>query len=208
MAASEASTPPRSRSSSGSLSSRRPSASNLSLDLDSLPPLQQPSPPSNTLIITNLDDPVIFTPANLASIRAAIHNHASLHSFSPLKSFRRIICTFHSEEEAITIRKVLDGESVLGNRVRVYFGEPTRLDTGDQHLAAPQSQKLFFISPPPSPPHGWEMRNEEPPNKDVHADDLAAALSKLHARPAPDEALRSPTEAEMKHAGGRARGAR
>lgn len=36
---------------------------------------------------------------------------------------------------------------------------------------------------------GWEMRDEEPPNKDVHADDLAAALSKLHARPAPDEAL-------------------
>jgi len=29
---------------------------------------------------------------------------------------------------------------------------------------------------------GWEMRNEEPPNKEVHAEDLAQALSKLHAR--------------------------
>ena len=27
------------------------------------------------------------------------------------------------------------------------------------------------------------MRNEEPPNKEVHADDLASALAKLHARP-------------------------
>lgn len=26
------------------------------------------------------------------------------------------------------------------------------------------------------------MRNEEPPNKDVHAEDLASALAKLHAR--------------------------
>jgi hypothetical protein len=41
---------------------------------------------------------------------------------------------------------------------------------------------MFFISPPPSPPHGWEIKNEAPPNKDVHADDLAQALARLHAR--------------------------
>lgn len=33
------------------------------------------------------------------------------------------------------------------------------------------------------------MRNEEPPNKEVHAEDLADALAKLHARPAADQAL-------------------
>lgn len=27
------------------------------------------------------------------------------------------------------------------------------------------------------------MKNEEPPNKDVHAEDLATALAKLHAKP-------------------------
>lgn len=71
----------------------------------------------------------------------------------------------------------------MGERVRVYFGEPTPIEPVDQHLHAPDSQKLFFISPPPSPPMGWEMRNEEPPNKQVHAEDLVSALSKLHARP-------------------------
>jgi len=40
---------------------------------------------------------------------------------------------------------------------------------------------MFFISPPPSPPHGWEMHNEDAPNKIVHAEDLASALAKLHA---------------------------
>jgi hypothetical protein len=70
-------------------------------------------------------------------------------------------------------------------RVRVYFGKNTEISPTDQHLKAPQLDKLFFISPPPSPPAGWEIRNEEPPNKEVHADDLAYALARLHARQAP-----------------------
>ncbi len=39
------------------------------------------------------------------------------------------------------------------------------------------------------------MRNEEPPNKDVHAEDLAAALAKLHARY--DEQPLSPADDSM-----------
>ena len=96
--------------------------------------------------------------------------------------------SFVTVEDAIKIRQILDGETVLDNRVRVYFGQETKMDPGDQHLRAPPSQKQFFISPPPSPPMGWEMRNEGPPNREVHAEDLATALSKLHARnPAPDD---------------------
>lgn len=33
------------------------------------------------------------------------------------------------------------------------------------------------------------MRNEGPPNKEVHAEDLVAALANLHARPGADDAL-------------------
>ena len=71
----------------------------------------------------------------------------------------------------------------MGDRVRIYFGEVTPIEPVDQHLHAPKSQKQFFISPPPSPPFGWEVRDEAAPNKEVHAEDLAAALGKLHARP-------------------------
>lgn len=42
---------------------------------------------------------------------------------------------------------------------------------------------MFFISPPPSPPFGWEVREEGPPNKEVHAEDLASALAGLRQRP-------------------------
>lgn len=70
-------------------------------------------------------------------------------------------------------------------RPRIYFGEPTPILTEDEArrpkrlLEAPQLDKLFFISPPPSPPHGWVMRTEDPPNKEVHASDLANALAQL-----------------------------
>nr|POE65895.1 calcipressin-like protein [Quercus suber] len=185
----EMSSPP---SSASSLSRRHSHA--LSLDLSDLPPLSQPSPPSNTLLITNLQAPEIFSANILENIRKSINEHAVIHAFSPLKSMRRIICTFYTIDEAVAIRQVLDGESVLGSRVRVYFGQNTKIDLEDQHLPLPPSQKLFFISPPPSPPVGWEMRNEEPPNKEVHAEDLVQALSRLHARPEADAALHDEQE--------------
>ncbi|KAI9665665.1 MAG: hypothetical protein M1821_003599 [Bathelium mastoideum] len=187
--AAESSTPPVSSSSSPSQKGRR--SPPLSLDLSDLPPLSQPSPPSNTLLITNLDDPTIFHPANLETIRALLSQHAPLYSFSPLKSLRRIVVSFYTTDAAFAIRSALDGTSLMGglaNRIRVYFGQQTPIDPQDRHLQAPRSQKLFFISPPPSPPAGWEIREEEAPNKEVHADDLVSALAKLHARPGQDEA--------------------
>ncbi|KZF20021.1 Calcipressin [Xylona heveae TC161] len=163
------------------MSSRGHRTPSLSLDLSAVPALIQPSPPSNTLLITNLQDPAIFHPSTLHEIRTLINDSAQIHSWSPLRSFRRIIVSFYDEESAIKIRKILDGEAIMGHRVRVYFGEPTPIQPVDQHLGLPDAPKLFFISPPPSPPHGWELRNEDPPNKEVHAEDLADALSKLHA---------------------------
>jgi len=74
----------------------------------------------------------------------------------------------------------------MGERVKVYFGQPTSIEAKDEHLPLPDAGKLFFISPPPSPPHGWEMKLEGAPNKQVHAEDLAEALAKLHHRPQTD----------------------
>jgi len=69
--------------------------------------------------------------------------------------------------------------------VKIYFGTHTNVEPKDEHLNLPDAGKLFFISPPPSPPHGWEMKMEDAPNKQVHAEDLAEALAKLHGRPVP-----------------------
>ncbi|KAL2073511.1 hypothetical protein VTL71DRAFT_10837 [Oculimacula yallundae] len=174
------SSPPTSRPSS------RASRPKMSIDLSSIPPLQMPTPPSNTLLITNLQDPSVFRPENLQTIRELINTSAPIHSWAPLKSFRRIIVSFFDEASAIRIRQILDGEAIMGERVKVYFGQTTSIEVKDEHLNLPDAGKLFFISPPPSPPHGWEMKLEDAPNKLVHAEDLAEALAKLHAKPRTD----------------------
>jgi len=56
----------------------------------------------------------------------------------------------------------------------------------DLFLPVPPTTKNFLISPPGSPPIGWEQAHEEPPNRDALAADLVAALQRLQlnrARP-------------------------
>jgi len=180
-----------SRPSPPSRSSTSSSKRSLTLDLSGLPPLTPPVQPTNTLLLTNLVDLDIFRPDNLQTIRDLIAQTAPIHSWAPLKSFRRIVVSFFSDEAAVAVRAVWDGEAVLGERVRVYFGQPTPVEARDEHLALPDAGKLFFISPPPSPPHGWEMKLEDAPNKQVHAEDLAEALARLHHR-APPAGVESP----------------
>ncbi|KAG9233913.1 BcRCN1, regulator of calcineurin [Amylocarpus encephaloides] len=179
------------------------SRTNMSIDLSSLPPLVQPTPPSNTLIITNLQDAEVFRPDNLQIIKDLINTSAPIHTWAPLKSFGRIIVSFYAEESAIRIRQILDGEAIMGERVKVYFGHPTSMEPKDEHLNLPDAGKLFFISPPPSPPHGWEVKLEDAPNKQVHAEDLAEALAKLHHRPRTD--IPASPVSDNENEGGRAR---
>lgn len=80
------------------------------------------------------------------------------------------------------------------DRIRCFFGETTPIvDEIDEsrYLKAPDPGKLFFISPPPSPPCGWEIREEDPPNKDTHAEDLERALAGLSHKT--EEVQPSPT---------------
>ena len=87
----------------------------------------------------------------------------------------------------------------MGERVKVYFGHATSIEPKDEHLNLPDAGKLFFISPPPSPPHGWEVKLEDAPNKQVHAEDLAEALAKLHHRPRTDLPASPLSESEDEH---------
>jgi hypothetical protein len=195
-------TPRQSRSSSSSSASRN--SRGLTLDLSDLPMLSQPTPPSNTLLFTQLDNLDIFRPENLETIRGLVAAIAPIHAFAPLRSFRRILISFFDISGAKAVRAAWDGESIMGDRIRVYFGNETPIHARDEHLALPDAGRLFFISPPPSPPQGWEMRLEDAPNKQVHAEDLADALARLHhSKPANAEtdaaiaAINGPTKAGL-----------
>ncbi|THG97512.1 hypothetical protein EW026_g4508 [Hermanssonia centrifuga] len=68
--------------------------------------------------------------------------------------------------------------------LRVFRAEPTSLEelTNSDFLCPPKLEKNFLISPPGSPPVGWEPIKEDPPNSTPLADDLMAALRKLQVQ--------------------------
>jgi len=49
----------------------------------------------------------------------------------------------------------------------------------ENYLQPPPTEKNFLISPPGSPPVGWEQIKEDPPNATPLAEDLMAALRRL-----------------------------
>lgn len=76
--------------------------------------------------------------------------------------------------------------------LRVYRADPNPLIQRDgpafstipsqNYLQPPVAEKNFLISPPGSPPVGWEPIPEEPPNTAPLADDLIEALKKLQVQ--------------------------
>lgn len=55
------------------------------------------------------------------------------------------------------------------------------------HLLPPNTDRNFLISPPGSPPIGWEPIREDPPNRETLAGDLIEALRRLASARAEDE---------------------
>ena len=52
----------------------------------------------------------------------------------------------------------------------------------ERQLAPPKPERNFLISPPGSPPVGWEQAQEEPPNSAPLAEDLIHALKALQLK--------------------------
>lgn len=82
------------------------------------------------------------------------------------------------------IKQSTNGQGHAGDlALRAYFGPMTTVRTVQDkevdHLAVPTTDRNFLISPPGSPPVGWEPIKEDPPNRDTLADDLIRALGSL-----------------------------
>jgi hypothetical protein len=143
---------------------------------------------SNTLLITQLE-PDNFTGNRLGELRQHLEKYAGskestkIHQFIPLRSFGRIMVVFKHESDATRVKLALDHTTWYGKEIRVFFGESTPITSmGHQNLMVPNNDKLWLISPPGSPPVGWEQTREEPPNTETHAADLIAALERVAAQ--------------------------
>jgi len=148
--------------------------------------LQEPLK-TNTIIITSLSAP-FFHPRVQAALRVHFEYFGQIHTWAPLTGLGRIMVVYWSEE-AVEGAKSLDG-TVIGedgqavhSTLRVFRALPTPLaslsDHSGNHLAPPELEKNFLISPPGSPPIGWEQIQEDPPNAAPLAEDLLVALERL-----------------------------
>jgi len=150
-------------------------------------PRRTASEPTNTLIITSLPL-AFFHPSVLDPLRAHFEKYGELYTWAPLRAFARIIVVFWRVADAERLRQDCDNlmvghDEASMRKLRIYRGDMTPILTSsdyiDNHLQVPAQPKNFLISPPGSPPIGWEPVREEPPNTATLASDLIAALNKL-----------------------------
>ncbi|XP_002168620.3 calcipressin-1 [Hydra vulgaris] len=96
-------------------------------------------------------------------------------NFTYLPSFSRVIVAFQTLENAKLAQLELHGKNINEKCLKVYMKElPKKL--GSTYLALPKAEKLFLISPPSSPPVGWEPVEEPIP---VVNYDLISAVAHL-----------------------------
>jgi hypothetical protein len=162
---------------------------------------------TNSLILVHLPEEIFTHPPLAASLLDLLHAFGDLASWSPLPSFGRALIVYQEVEGAQRAKEALDrlllplveeGRSEEGETsilepfdlekdeevfLRAYFGPMTVVknsdEEGDDRLAVPVTDRNFLISPPGSPPIGWEPIKEDPPNRDTLADDLIRALGSL-----------------------------
>lgn len=156
--------------------------------------------PTNSLILVHLPDEIFTHPPLASSLLDLLHAFGDLASWSPLPSFGRALIFYKEVEGAQRAKEALDrlllplveeGKTEEESSkedddavfLRAYFGPTTVIksteDEEADHLAVPVTDRNFLISPPGSPPIGWEPIKEDPPNRDTLADDLIRALGSL-----------------------------
>jgi hypothetical protein len=132
-----------------------------------------------------------FHPLVLDAIRHHFAAYGEINRWVPLTGFGRIIIVYNSEDDAERAKLECDPVVIAASKdreetiLRVYRADPNPLLADDSsvpeanYLRPPPLEKNFLISPPGSPPVGWEPVKEDPPNPTPLADDLIAALEKL-----------------------------
>uniref|UniRef100_A0A1A8HI71 Regulator of calcineurin 1b n=1 Tax=Nothobranchius korthausae TaxID=1143690 RepID=A0A1A8HI71_9TELE len=124
--------------------------------------------------------------ASLTS-REVFHRHEAQVSFESLfrsfdpevqfhyfRSFRRVRISFSDPLAAAEARLRLNKSDFRGKELRLYFAQSVHI--GSPRLEPPKPEKQFLISPPASPPVGWEQSQDATP---VINYDLLCAISKL-----------------------------
>ncbi|KAJ7577449.1 Calcipressin-domain-containing protein [Mycena floridula] len=154
---------------------------------------------TNTIAITSLPRSY-FCPQILEVLQRHFSSYGEINRWVPLPGFGRILVVYVNDRDAETAKLQCDTIKLDATpdraavTLRVYRADPNPISAESSYLEPPPIEKNFLISPPGSPPVGWEQLREEPPNVTPLADDLIAALRKLQLRRSSVEILLDPHE--------------
>ncbi|XP_060626353.2 calcipressin-1 isoform X1 [Anolis sagrei] len=127
------------------------------------------------LIACNLPLAVFFPDGpSRARFEALFRTHDKDVTFQYFKSFKRIRINFSNPLSAADVKIRLHKTEFLGKELKLFFAQS--LHIGRPHLAPPDPEKQFLISPPSSPPIGWTQSDDATPAINY---DLLYAISKL-----------------------------
>lgn len=149
----------------------------------------KPSSTTNTLIVAGISRTFFDSPTMVSTLERHFRLFGHVHSWVPLPSFGRTMVVYYDDGDAERARQDFDSTALRHTHdwpesiksVRVYRADRTDIerDPSEHFLQLPQLEKNFLISPPGSPPVGWEQVREDPPNATPLAEDLIQALRKL-----------------------------
>ncbi|KAI1885146.1 hypothetical protein AGOR_G00217190 [Albula goreensis] len=128
----------------------------------------------NALIACKVAEGVFIDQQLKASFEALFRSFDGSASFQFFKSFRRVRINFTDAIAAAEARVRLHKSDFNGKELRLYFAQSVHI--GSPRLEPPKPDKQFLISPPASPPVGWEQSQDATP---VINYDLLCAISKL-----------------------------
>jgi len=133
--------------------------------------------PCKSLIVTNVNSEVFVDDLVKSEFEEEFLAFDKTAAFYYIRTFRRVRIDFSSTSKAASARRSLDLKVVGQNTIHCYFIKvygPAEPEEG--FLQPPPREKQFLISPPSSPPVGWEQPREGNPVVDL---ELVAALAQL-----------------------------
>ncbi|XP_010884501.1 calcipressin-1 isoform X2 [Esox lucius] len=126
------------------------------------------------LVASVTNQEVFERPESRASFESLFRSFDPDVNFQFFKSFRRVRINFSDALAAAEARLRLHKSDFNGKEMRLYFAQSVLI--GSPRLEPPKPDKQFLISPPASPPVGWQQAPDAVP---VINYDLLCAISKL-----------------------------